>query len=277
MRTISNDLKNAIASGKIARLLKISCKNGTVYGFTTTEMPLTVDGQLYNPAPGLESVRYTATSDASISNQEIGAAMLEVPEDEILAGVFDGATLEAAWCTWANPSLGRVITFKGSLGEVSWDERGFVADIVSYTKALERNIGWTYTASCRHKLFGTAEAGRLGYCGLSSAAFTFTGAVTSVETNKWKFTTDLSQASGYFSSGLLTWTTGNNAGLTVTVKKQTSGQLELFIPTAFTVQVGDTFSIQAGCDKTLETCKSKFSNVANYGGFPHIQQDASFR
>lgn len=277
MRTISVGLKAAIANGTIARLLKIACKNGQVFAFTDTDKTLTVEGVDYIPAPGLESVRYTATADVQVSNQEIGAAMLDVPEEDLLGGVFDNADIEAAWCSWADPSLGRVVTFSGSLGEVTWDERGFVADIVSFVKALERNIGWTYTASCRHEVFGTASAGRLGYCGLSAATFTHTGAVTSVETNKWKFTTDLAQASGYFSSGLLTWTTGNNAGLTVTVKKQTSGQLELFIPTAFTVQVGDTFSIKAGCDKTLETCKTKFANVANFGGFPHIQQDVSFR
>jgi uncharacterized phage protein (TIGR02218 family) len=109
------------------------------------------------------------------------------------------------------------------------------------------------------------------------AAYTFTGAVTSVETNKWKFTTNLSNATGYFDAGVLTWSTGNNAGLSVTIKTQTSGQLEVYIPTAFTIQIGDTFSVQAGCDKTAAVCTSKFSNLNNYGGFPHIQQDISFQ
>lgn len=277
MRTISTELKAAIAKGTIARLLKISCQNGTVFGFTDSDKHLVVDGQLYEPAPGMESVHFTATSDVQVSNQEIGAAMVDVPESDLLGGIFDNADIEAAWCSWASPELGRVVTFTGSLGEVTWDERGFVADIVSFMKSLERNIGWTYTASCRHKLFGTAEAGRLGYCGVSASSFTFTGAVTSIQTNKWKFTTDQVRTDGYFSSGLLTWTTGNNAGLTVTIKRQLGGQFELFIPTAFSVQVGDTFSVVAGCDKTLDTCRTKFNNVVNFGGFPHIQQDASFR
>jgi uncharacterized phage protein (TIGR02218 family) len=144
-------------------------------------------------------------------------------------------------------------------------------------KAMERTLGWTYTATCRHKLFGAAETGRIGFCGVDPAAYTFTGAVTSVETNKWKFTTNLSNATGYFDAGVLTWSTGNNAGLSVTIKTQTSGQLEVYIPTAFTVQIGDTFSVQAGCDKTAAVCSSKFSNLNNYGGFPHIQQDISFQ
>lgn len=277
MRIISPALKTEIANGTIARLLKIACTNGTVYGFTDSDKALTVSGDLYLPAPGLQAVRYTGTSDATVSNQQIGAAMVDVPEQDLAGGVFDGASLEASWCSWVNPALGKVIVFSGELGEVSWDERGFVADIVSFVKALDRNIGWTYTSSCRHKLFGTTEPGRLGSCGISATSFTFTGAVTSIQTNKWKFTTGLTQPTAYFSSALLTFTSGNNSGLTVTVKQQVGGVLDLFIPTAFTVQVGDTFSIQAGCDKTLSTCQSKFNNVVNFGGFPHIQQDVSFR
>jgi uncharacterized phage protein (TIGR02218 family) len=36
------------------------------------------------------------------------------------------------------------------------------------------------------------------------------------------------------------------------------------------IEVGDTFDITAGCDKRLETCRDRFSNVVNFGGFPHM-------
>lgn len=277
MRTISNDLKTEIAKGTIARLLKIDCTNGSVFAFTDTDMPITVEGQLYTPAPGLQSVKLTSTSNVEVSNQSIGAAMLDVPEEDLLGGVFDSAVITASWASWANPAAGKVDVFSGVLGELTWDERGFLADVVSTMKQLERNIGWSYTNTCRHGLFSTTEVGKIGKCGLSSASYTFSGAVTSVALNKWKFGTGLSQATGYFSSGVLTWVTGNNAGLSVTIKSQVSGNLEVYIPTAFTIQVGDTFTIQAGCDKTMATCRDKFSNLNNFGGFPHIQQDASFR
>ena len=277
MRTISNDLKTEIAAGRIARLLKISCQNGTVYAFTDTDLPITVDGLLYTPAPGLQAVRLTATSNVEVSNHEIGAALLDLPEEDLAGGVFDSAGIVASWASWAIPSAGKVDVFVGTLGEVTWDERGFVADVVSSMKLLERNIGYQYTNTCRHKLFGTAEAGKIGFCGVSPASYTFTGAVTSIQTNKWKFSTDLANPTGFFSSGVLTFTSGNKAGLSTTIKSQTLGVLDVYVPTAFSIQVGDTFSIQAGCDKTAGTCTSKFSNLNNFGGFPHIQQDVSFR
>ncbi len=39
--------------------------------------------------------------------------------------------------------------------------------------------------------------------------------------------------------------------------------IELFQPMPFVIQVGDTFSIYAGCDKTLTQCRVKFDNVVN--------------
>ena len=277
MRTITPTLRTEIEAGRIARLLKITCLNGAIYAFTDTDLPITVGGQLYVPAPGLQSLRYTSTADAQVSNQEIGAAMLQVPEEDLIGGVFDSAQIEASWASWADPSAGLVPVFTGTLGEVSWDERGFLADVVSSMKLLERNIGWTYTADCRHKLFGTAEPGRIGFCGLSAGAYTFSGSVTSITLNKWKFGTTLTNPTGFLSAGTLTWLTGNNAGLSCTIKKQVSGAIDVFVPTAFSIQVGDTFTVQAGCDKTLATCRDKFNNVVNFGGFPDIQQDVAFR
>ena len=45
---------------------------------------------------------------------------------------------------------------------------------------------------------------------------------------------------------------------------------ELFEAMPETVQVGDTFTVTAGCDKSFGTCKTKFSNGDNFRGFPHI-------
>ena len=36
------------------------------------------------------------------------------------------------------------------------------------------------------------------------------------------------------------------------------------------IAVSDGFTVTAGCDKQLETCKTKFDNVVNFRGFPHM-------
>jgi uncharacterized phage protein (TIGR02218 family) len=87
--------------------------------------------------------------------------------------------------------------------------------------------------------------------------------------------TDLdSFATGIFSRGKLTWTSGANAGLAVEVKANSAAgsvaRISLFLPAPEPIEVGDTFSITAGCDKSFDTCRNRFDNVLNFGGFPHI-------
>lgn len=281
MKTIGSTLQADIAAGTIARLLKITCKNGTVNAISDTDLPLTVSGTTYQPAAGFQSLKVNVTADAQVSNQQLGAAMISVPESDILGGVYDGAVVEAAWASWKNPSAGKLVFFEGTIGDITWTEAGFLADIVSYMKAMELNVGHITTAGCRHQLFGTTGVGKIGACTLDATAYTFTGSVGSVTTPKWEMvpagSTVTGKANGYFDNGVLTFTSGNNSGLSCVIKIHVSGSFKLFLPTAFQFVAGDTFSVQAGCDKTLSTCSSKFNNVVHFGGFPHINTEVNVR
>jgi uncharacterized phage protein (TIGR02218 family) len=44
----------------------------------------------------------------------------------------------------------------------------------------------------------------------------------------------------------------------------------LWLPMPNDIAVGHTYSVYPGCDRRFATCKAKFNNVANFGGFPHI-------
>lgn len=49
-----------------------------------------------------------------------------------------------------------------------------------------------------------------------------------------------------------------------------TGQVDLQLYMPYPIQVGDTFSAVAGCDKTMTVCKNSFSNIVNFRGFPHL-------
>lgn len=73
--------------------------------------------------------------------------------------------------------------------------------------------------------------------------------------------TDLEFSQTQFETGVLeptSWVNGNKH------------KLVFAVPTRLPVSVGDTFDLDPGCDKLRLTCKDKFSNVKNYGGFPYI-------
>jgi uncharacterized phage protein (TIGR02218 family) len=38
----------------------------------------------------------------------------------------------------------------------------------------------------------------------------------------------------------------------------------------FAVEEGDSYSLQAGCDKTLPTCITRFNNALNFRGEPFV-------
>ena len=80
--------------------------------------------------------------------------------------------------------------------------------------------------------------------------------------------TAFSQAAGTFTQGVVTCTAGNNKGLSQSVEVHASGKLTVTMPWLMAVQVGDTFSVLAGCDRTPTTCLTKFSNQIHFGGMP---------
>lgn len=102
------------------------------------------------------------------------------------------------------------------------------------------------------------------------AAWFASGAVTML-TDRRQFATDLSGfADGWFDGGLLVWETGDNAGIAQEVKTQTAGDVALFLPMPYAIQIGDVFRVFPGCDKRLETCRTRFANVLNFRGEPHV-------
>jgi uncharacterized phage protein (TIGR02218 family) len=136
---------------------------------------------------------------------------------------------------------------------------------------LNQTTGRVYTACCDTDLGSTR-------CGANLVPYTVSGAVSAVvDSDTFRDNTTaniINKADGWFSYGLLTWLTGNNAGRNVEVRSFTvSGgnyTFNLIEPMWDPIQVGDTFSVYAGCDKTLDTCKTKFNNVVNFQGFTSI-------
>lgn len=76
---------------------------------------------------------------------------------------------------------------------------------------------------------------------------------------------------GWFSQGVLTFTSGVNAGLSYVIAQYLAGgTLQLVIGTLAAPANGDTFTIVPGCDKQLTTCRNKFANTPNFAGVPFI-------
>ena len=282
MKFFSTGFKTHIANGTICTCIRVQDALGTYYGFTDHDIQLTIDGLTYKPSAALERISMNLRNNAEVSNQELASAWsIDLPQDDLQSGIFDNAEVYVFKVSWVDVTLGKIDIFKGQLGTVQWSEDGFRADIVSSMQQLSKPLGATVTLKCRHKLFSTANDQQIGFCGVNPASFTYSGSISTIVVQKLKFTMPtLSLASGFCSNGTIIWTGGNNNGFESFVKIHTSGgtdTIELFLPTNLAMQVGDTFTIYAGCNKTTYYCKNKFNNLVNFGGFPHIKNEVNYK
>ena len=78
-------------------------------------------------------------------------------------------------------------------------------------------------------------------------------------------------AGGYFAAGKITMDSGLNSGLSMEVKQSAVGLIVLQLQFPQAVQVGDTYTIIAGCTKRFKAdCVTKFNNGVNFRGHPTI-------
>jgi uncharacterized phage protein (TIGR02218 family) len=151
----------------------------------------------------------------------------------------------------------------GTVGEVRLHRGYITAELRGLQQYLQQPIGSVSSKTCRARL-GDAM------CTKNLSSFTFTGSVTTATSAQVFTDSTKAQAADYFAEGLLTWTSGPSNGLVVKVKSFAAGVFTLSLPMLSTVSVGHTFSVVAGCQKRLTDCSTKFSNVLNFQGEPHL-------
>jgi hypothetical protein len=80
------------------------------------------------------------------------------------------------------------------------------------------------------------------------------------------------EADDHWKGGKITWTSGPNNGLSMDIKNSwASGRILFWEPMPFDIEVDDTYSVQTGCDKTLNTCINVYFNAEDNRGFPHLR------
>ncbi len=81
--------------------------------------------------------------------------------------------------------------------------------------------------------------------------------------------------SEFYKDGLLKWTSGRNSTINneYKIKNYNPNRFELYVRPLYPIEVGDTFQVVAGCDKTPQKCSSVFNNMENYYGFNLIPGD----
>lgn len=164
---------------------------------------------------------------------------------------------------------GTIIKFVGRVAQVDCGRSIATFTVNSHLELLNQNMPRNlWQQSCVNTLFDTS-------CTLSVASFAVAGtALTGSASNS--LNAMIAQATGYFDLGVITFTSGVNNGISRTVKQYIEGSpgtISLIAPFPNAPAAGDTFNAFPGCNKLQPTCQNKFSNLANFRGFPYVPEN----
>lgn len=263
----------------VAHALVIQRTDGQLFGFTSHDLPFVLDvtpwgydnaALAFDCKQGLTASTLECTAGLAVDNMELttldDGSLFE--RDEVLAGVWRNAAWRIFRYRWdvAVPTIANDVETlaRGTVGEITLGATTIKVELRGLKQALQQPVGEVSTKTCRNRLGDDR-------CKVDLEPWTHAAVVTAV-TDKRTFTAaGLAQEADYFGEGIVTFTSGANAGLSAKVRSHAAGgQLGLSLPLVMAVAVGDTFSIVAGCRKRLlEDCRDKFANVLNFRGEPH--------
>jgi uncharacterized phage protein (TIGR02218 family) len=236
--------------------------------------PTNIYAGTYLTAAGISGSSVTSTAGLEVDNLEVDGAttddlqIVDLSADDIEAGLLDNAEVVIFLVNWSAPDDGQLVLRRGNLGAIKRTSEGrYSAELRGLTQKLSQTIVKTYSVTCDAELGDTR-------CGVDLDALAITGTVTSV-TSRRRFDSTLAPgsptpANGDYVGGLLTFTSGDNSGYSRELKKDaaagTLGELEVFEAFPADIAASDTFELRPGCDKSLETCRDRFANLANFRG-----------
>lgn len=285
MRNISPALAAHLSGDALtlATCIRLTRRDGLVFGFTTATDPLLIDGTLYQPSQGLDSSQLKSSLGTGVDNLDM-TGLLGLPSissgaittQDIRAGRYDGADLLAFVVNFFDLSMGTLILARGNVGEIKLKDGQFNAEFRSLSQKLAQQIGDVTSATCLYRALGQGRCAPGGHFadGKTLADYQFAVTIASVVDARTLTVAGRDEASDWFRYGSIIPSAGLNAGIVMGIAAHVnqSGTARLTLREAFpfTVAPGDAMTLETGCDRNWAMCKGKFHNGVNYGGQPFV-------
>ncbi len=274
----------------LAELWQVTQKSGAVFGWTTHDKDVTIDGQLFRASQGLAPSSAHTTNDLSVDSLDISAFLDVSTEAEIAAGIWDDATVIHAEYVWDDPpdTLNDPhchVKRCGTLGRIQRKNLVLTAEVRGLADKLQTRIGRQYTPICpwRSAIWNGTTYVASSECGvdLDALGFIQDGTITAVGDDATLMFSDSgnTQVDGYYEGldGQITMTSGANDGLTREVLTWLTQAFTLLRPFPYPVEVGDTYRAVRGHSRDRTSCQVDYGNIINFGGFGEIPgQDSAY-
>jgi len=260
--------ESSLESGQPIEVYEILA-NGTTFRYTSAEDNVTFSGNTYEAIP----IKRSETSSGP--EERDFKLTIEMPTSMALPQLYTlipPAQQPSVTITKIHRSdLGTpdtILVFKGQIESVGYERDMKICkfSVIPEISAISRNIPRRrYRSLCNHVLYDSR-------CTVSEAAFTFTGLVSAVSGNVITVTGANGEADDYYTSGYIR----NSAGTEFrSIIDHTGNDITVFVPFPTSI-VGESVTLFAGCDHTIATCKTKFDNVINFGGYKFVPKKNIF-
>ncbi len=256
------------------RCWAIKRADGQVFGFTDHDMELNFDGLSFKASTGLTATAIDQATGLSIDNSEAMGVLSDasVKDADIESGRFDGAEVRAWLVNWAAPDQ-RSLQFRGSIGEIRRAGGAFHAELRGLTDLLNRPMGRVYQKPCTAVLGDTScgfDTSSPGYFAEAEVVSLTAGSILRLKGAE-------APDNAWFERGRLDVISGLASGLWGSIKQdeRVAGGRDITLWSGISggLAIGDRVRVTAGCDKRMETCRKKFSNLLNFQGFPDLPRE----
>jgi uncharacterized phage protein (TIGR02218 family) len=268
---------------RIARCWKLTRRDGAVRRFTnhshsieavTSFDPYTLE--TFSPANGANRESFRRQVGASPDSDTIKGFISTSGWTSETARIrlFEDCRVDILDVDWRFPFAGDFYRCVFFMVDVQWSGEEIEFRLSTISQRAVVAVGRFYDPRCDATLYDSR-------CGINPAGFSSgTRTVTAIPSGgnpRLIFdSNNTAQADTFWQDGDLTWLTGNNATTGINVfqvkgSKQADGRMQLWTPTPYDIEVGDTFSVTAGCNHLLgQHCHPKFANSENHRGFPQL-------
>jgi len=280
----------------LAMLWKVVRQDGTKFGFTTHDQDIVyndgTDTVTYLAGSGMTNTANASKSDASPDNLEVTGFLQadSIAEADVRSGLWDNANIYIRVVNYNDLTMGDIKLRSGTTGEIKMANGIFTAEIRGLTQQLTTIIGQLYGPLCRAELFSNPGGGSGGadiidptshyLCMLNAATYRQSGSVASSSdavhitpnsglTMVGSSTPTTPAPAGWFSDGIIHFTSGVLSNYTFEIKSWDGTTLTMYLPLPFQPAASDTFTIEPGCNKGSD-CQAKFNNIVNFRGEPQI-------
>src|SRR5918996_1475414 len=141
---------------RLAAIWRITRKGGAQFFFTDHDRDIVFGGEVYRADAGFARTAIRSDAGFAVDNLDLVGVFAEggIVEDEVRAGLFDGAGIAISFVNWEDPDgHGEIRLRRGTLGETRLTPQGyFHAELRGLSQPLAQSTLKMYTPVCRADL-----------------------------------------------------------------------------------------------------------------------------